>query len=422
MQIVGAEPSAGAPERGGRILVMDADESIARTIGAVLRQNGCDVVTTTTDADALARLRGGQFDLLLADLRSEDPRSIEIPGRVRRVAPGTLVIVLARYAAIEAALRALRAGAYAYLLQPIDVEELRATVARGLEHRRLEQALDQAQEQVRSLDDRLRRQVDDATGELRRRVEALDTANRQLQQAQDEHERFIAMVAHEMRGPLNPIINYAQLAKRPTITSEMLDHYTDLIIEHAFRLNRLVDDLQTATRLSTGQFALRRERCDVAAAVSEVIDHFTATVRERTFSLKRPDAALYAEVDRDRVIQAVRNLLDNAVKYSVEGGAVDTTIWSDSDCTYIRVRDHGAGIPEEDMARIFDAFTRLGKRDNVAGSGLGLFITRGIVAAHGGELAVANGSGPERARGAIFTITLPLRIASAVTERATAPQ
>ena len=98
-------------------------------------------------------------------------------------------------------------------------------------------------------------------------------------------------------------------------------------------------------------------------------------------------------VDKDRILQAVRNLLDNAVKYSAEGGAVDVTVWQDAHDAYIRVQDYGAGIPESEMARIFEAFTRLEKRPEVSGSGLGLYITRGIASAHGGELAVRNGDG-----------------------------
>src|SRR5262249_20417994 len=238
--------------------------------------------------------------------------------------------------------------------------------------------LEDAHAQLQSFNARLRQQVDDATGELHSKIAALDKANAHLRQTQEEHDRFVAMVAHEMRGPLNPIINYAQLAKRPAISRDQLEHYTDVIVEHAFRLNRLVDDLQTATRLSTDQFALHRAECDVAETVGEVVAHFVSTVRDRVFTLDRPDGPVLAEVDRDRVLQAVRNLIDNAVKYSGEGGAVETSVWQDETRVYIRVRDYGAGIPEAAMAEIFQAFTRLDKRPDVSGSGLGLYITRGI--------------------------------------------
>lgn len=400
----------------GRILVVDADEGIADTLAAILRQEGYQVAVAYTLRSALDQLRERHVDVVLADLRIEESGD-DMLLRTREYAPSAIVVVLTSFASFETAQHALQSGAFNYLVKPVDVAELRVTVDRAMQHQHMERTLaaqvrelEAAHKQVQSFNAQLRAQVDDATHELREKVQALKEANAQLQRTQEEHERFVAMVAHEMRGPLNPIINYAQLAKRPGITQEAIDHYTDSIVEHAYRLNRLVDDLQTATRLSTGQFTLRRERCDVAAAVAELVDNFTATVRERRFSLERPGEPVYAEVDRDRVMQAVRNLLDNAVKYSAEQGAVVVSVWQDAVSVYISVRDYGAGIPEEEMQRIFEAFTRLNTDAEVSGSGLGLYITRGIVAAHDGTLSVRNASGNDRVRGAIFTLALPLQV------------
>jgi signal transduction histidine kinase len=418
-----------ALERAGRILVFDTDEGVARTVGAVLRHDGYQVSTVASLYDMLVRLREAEFDILLIELRSEDLSGEEIFARLGELAPDAAVIVLTRYASFELALRALRFGAYDYVVKPVDVDELRVTIERGLQHRRLRhelaarvRELEVLHTQAQGFNTRLREQVDTATAELRSKVDALDESNAHLRQTQEEHERFVAMVAHEMRGPLNPIINYAQLVKRPSLTAQQVDSYTDIIIEHAFRLNRLVDDLQTATRLSTDHFTLHLAPADIAAEVSEVVEHFTSTVRERRFSLQRPDGPVTAEVDRDRVVQAVRNLIDNAVKYSAEDGAVEVSVWSDQTHAYVRVRDYGAGIPEEQMARNFEAFTRLDKRPDISGSGLGLYITRGIVAAHGGELSVRNGTGTERARGAIFTMCLPLHAPAHSEQSAPAPQ
>ena len=404
-------------DHSARILVVDADGGLARTLRAILRHDGHDVMVASSLGAADDLLHAIPFDVILLELGGQGPGGFDTLAMLTRLAPNATVIVLTRFATYDTALRALRAGAYAYLVKPVDVDELRVTVERALERRRLERELaarvaelETAQTHLRMFNATLQEQVESATTELSQKVRELDEVNAQLRQAQSEHERFVAMVAHEMRGPLNPIINYAQIAKRPSATPEQIDTYTDIIIEHAFRLNRLVDDLQTATRLSAGQFSLQRLRCDLAGAVEEVIDHFTSTIRDRRFSLTRPGEPVYAVVDKDRILQAVRNLLDNAVKYSAEGGAVDVNVWSDNHNAYIRVQDYGAGIPEPEMARIFEAFTRLEKRPEVSGSGLGLYITRGIVSAHGGALEVRNGDGAERARGAIFTISLPLEI------------
>jgi signal transduction histidine kinase len=404
-----------AARRKARLLVVDADEATAGTVAAVLRHEGYHVDVATSLAEAGARLNITGYDVVLTELWQGESAE-DVLALAGRPAPAATVVVLSGYASLESALRALRAGAYGYLVKPVDVDELRLTVARALERRGLElelaarlQELESAHAKVQNFNMRLQHQVDAATAELRQKIVELDETNVQLRESQEQHDRFVAMVAHEMRGPLNPIINYAQLAKRPDLSAETVERYMDLVIEQAFRLNRLVDDLQTATRLSTGQFALRRELCDLAEAVGELVDQFRATVHERRFLLERPASPVTIKADRDRIMQAVRNLVDNAVKYSVEDGAIEIAVWKDEQRAYIRVADYGAGIPEADMKRIFEAFTRLGERqDDVAGTGLGLYITRGIVAAHHGELAVRNRAGSERASGAIFVIALPL--------------
>lgn len=420
---VSVAEAPSAAQRNARLLVVDADAVTAGTVAAVLRHEGYHVDVATSLADASARLRSTNYEVVLTELWQGD-NAADVFTLASAPAPAATVVVLASYASLESALRALRAGAYGYLVKPVDVDELRLTVARALERRGLERELaarvrelETAHARVQNFNARLQRQVDAATAELRQKIAELDQANVQLRESQEQHDRFVAMVAHEMRGPLNPIINYAQLAKRPGLPEDTVERYMDLVIEQAFRLNRLVDDLQTATRLSTGQFALRREPCDIAAAVSELADQFRATVRERRFLLDRPADPVIIEADRDRIMQAVRNLVDNAVKYSVEDGAIELAVWQDEQRAYIRVADYGAGIPEADMKRIFEAFTRLGERQGeVAGTGLGLYITRGIAAAHHGELTVRNRSGSERAGGAIFVIALPTHAADIMPE------
>lgn len=397
-----------------RVLIVGSDLSTANTLAAVLRHDGWNVQVATSGKEALKSLSNGPFDLLLADLDDNDPQNWTVLEQAQQTVPATTVIVMAGYATLESALLALRKGVYDYLVKPVDVDELRVTLARVLERRRLQRELaarvrelETAHAAARDFNNRLQEQVEQATAELRHKVDELDEANRQLQQTQEQHDRFVAMVAHEMRGPLNPIINYAQLAKRPTLQEGALARYMDLIVEHAFRLNRMVDDLQTATRLSTGRFSLRIEPFDLVAAVGELIDQFAASVRERRFLFEHPDAPVEMDADRDRIVQAVRNLIDNAVKYSVEDGAIEVRITADAETASIEVGDYGAGISEADMKRIFEPFIRGEHESDTGGSGLGLFITRGIVAQHHGTLNVANRGGGNRVQGAIFTISLP---------------
>jgi signal transduction histidine kinase len=413
----GGSGGVSTKKRKGRALVVEAENGSGATLAAVLRHDGYTVQVASAGADIAKALRAQPVDVVLAELSADDPHGEGLLAQVRALAPGAATIILTSYATLDAALRALRAGAYDYLAKPVDVDELRSTLRRAMDHKRLERELaarvrelETAQAQLRDLNAHLQQRVEEATAALQRQVEALDEANQRLVQAQEQHHRFIAMVAHEMRGPLGPIINYAQMATRPAVTPEKRGEYMKIIVEHAMRMNRLVDDLQTATRLSTGKFTLRPQSCDVAAAVEGLVEQFSSSDHDRRFSLERPPEPVTAEVDADRVLQAVRNLVENAIKYSVEGGAIELAVWRDVERVYIRVGDYGAGIPEAERERIFQPFTRLERRSNDhAGTGLGLYIVRGIVAEHGGDLSVYNRVEGERAHGALFTLALPLR-------------
>jgi signal transduction histidine kinase len=405
--------AGSAPD--GAILLVDATPT-AETLAAVLRHDGYTVRRVAAPQDAQEALKRATFDLVLLDMPVDSAAARTLLARLRNTASAPITLVLARYASLDTALDALRAGAYDYLVEPIDIEELRLTLKHALERRRLQQELaarvgelEAAHAQLSDFNRELNQRIDEATTDLQEKVSALDEANHKLEAAHQQHQDFIAMVAHEMRGPLGPIMNFAALAKRPSATPEKRAEYLDLVIEQAQRMSRLVDDLQTATRLSAGRFTLKTQPTDLRAAIENLVTQFAASQRDREFHFQADDGPIIATVDGDRIAQSVRNLIDNAIKYTVEGSAIEVEVHSGDDAVTISVGDYGAGIPEAQMERIFQAYTQLKREDESSGSGLGLYITRGIVAAHGGTLAVRNREGDVRARGAIFTITLPRR-------------
>ena len=404
-------------ERAGdraRLLVLDDEPGVCETLAAVLRHQGYEVRTATTLAGAIGLLGEAPFDLILIDLRLEGSEGRDVLAEMRALASGATFVVLTSYATLELALRALQAGAFAYVVKPTDVAELRLIVARGLERRRLErevllreEQLHSARAEIHEIHSGMRTQIDEATQALHARIEALNDDNLALRHAQEQHERFVAMVAHELRGPLGVMMGYAQLATKPNVTPEQMARFTAAILEHCQRLNRLVEDLQTATHLTTGRFDLRREPTNLGAEIEAAVEQFRVMVPDRQFSFVGQPSLGLVEVDRDRVLQAVRNLLDNAVKYSTDGGAIDVRVWGNTRTISISVSDEGAGIPESELPNITRAFVRGSASGEVPGSGLGLYITRGIVEAHGGTLRVRNAAEPKHAGGAVFTIALP---------------
>src|SRR5256886_11620844 len=150
-----------------KVLVVDDEESVVMTIKAILQLDGYNVATTMSGVQARAMVRATEYDLVLTDLRLEDGDGLDVLRAVRESYPETVTIMLTGYASLESAIQALRAGAYDYLVKPSEVEELRATVARGLERRRLGQEvrepvsdLGRANREIADLNSTLQRQLD----------------------------------------------------------------------------------------------------------------------------------------------------------------------------------------------------------------------------------------------------------------------
>src|SRR6185436_5165919 len=171
----------------GKLLVVDDEESVAVTMGAILEMDGYDVSLSTSGGDAMRLLRETSFDLVLTDLRLDDMDGLSIVGEVCRVQPDAVSIILTGYASLESAIKALREGAYDYLIKPCDVDELRAVVARGIERHELGVQLkarladlEAANGTIHELNRDLQRRVDEATATLQHRMADLARANDEI--------------------------------------------------------------------------------------------------------------------------------------------------------------------------------------------------------------------------------------------------
>jgi signal transduction histidine kinase len=241
---------------------------------------------------------------------------------------------------------------------------------------------------------------------LQGQVEALTEANRLLREQLARKEQFAAMIAHEMRSPLTPIINYAQMIARPNQRHESVVRGTNIIISQAWRLTRLANDLLDASRLSSGQFSLACNRCDVTALVKEVVDQLRPVAPYHTFVVETPDSPITGNWDSGRLQQALGNLLDNAIKYSDEGTTITVRVWQAQERAHVSVHNQGVGIASSDIALLFRPFGRLQAASTQQGAGLGLYITKSIIEAHGGTLGLESCEG--EGQGTTFTFDLPM--------------
>jgi PAS domain S-box-containing protein len=220
---------------------------------------------------------------------------------------------------------------------------------------------------------------------------------------------FVATVSHELRTPLTSIYGFAQTLLRGDVEFSAAERGTFLsyIASESERLINIVDDLLNVARLETGTLGLSIARTDVGEIVAETVGRFDQQLDgEFSFDVEVPRGSVFVRADREKLTQIVMNLVDNAVKFSPAGGRIAITARHRSDTAEIRVEDEGIGIARADQQRIFTKFYRAeeGARHSPQGTGLGLFLARGLLAAMGGRIWVESKEG----EGSTFIFELPV--------------
>jgi len=235
-----------------------------------------------------------------------------------------------------------------------------------------------------------------------------------LVQADQKKDEFLATLAHELRNPLAPIRNALQimrLSRKP----ETQEDARNIIERQLGQMVHLVDDLLDVSRISQGKVELRLELADVAGAVQTAVETsrplIEAGKHELTVILPLPQSLLVI-ADLTRLCQIVANLLNNAAKYTPDGGRIEVSAQREDGLAVVRVKDSGVGIPAAMLPRVFDMFAQVDRHSERAqgGLGIGLALVKQLVAMHGGEVqADSNGPG----QGSEFTVRLPLAEAGA---------
>jgi PAS domain S-box-containing protein len=237
---------------------------------------------------------------------------------------------------------------------------------------------------------------------LRKQTEAA------LREADRRKDEFLAILAHELRNPLAPIRNALQILRlaKPgdpggRRVAEMMERQVDHLV-------RLVDDLMEVSRITRGKIDLRKERIEVAALLRSALETSRPLMEAagHQLSVSMPAESLEVEGDPVRLTQVVANLLNNAAKYTDPGGRIWLSARRDGDAASISVRDNGAGIPPENLPRIFELFMQVARSSERAqgGLGIGLTLVKNLVELHGGSVE-ARSEGP--GKGSEFVVRLP---------------
>ncbi len=310
--------------------------------------------------------------------------------------------------------RTVSAGRFESLLH----EEDRAAVAEGFERLRAQGGAMEIEYRIRRADTGETRWVLTRGARLREDPRLLagvsvdntsrKLAERRLLEADARKDEFLAMLAHELRNPLAPLANALHVLQR----RGSLDGTDRRMLEMAGRqlrqLRRLVDDLLEVGRITRGKIELRRESVDVAAAVRAAAESVGEpfAVRGQRLALMLPPAPSHVFADPARIAQVLENLLNNASKYTPEGGSVVVEVRDEPDTVVIRVRDDGIGLEAAKIPLLFAMFSQIDATidRSQGGLGIGLAMVRRLVALHGGSVTAES---PGLGRGSTFTVRLP---------------
>jgi signal transduction histidine kinase len=395
---------------GIKLLIVDDLPENLLALEASIRDDGYSIHQASSGEEALALLLEHEFALAILDVQMPGMNGFELAELIRGMARTKhlpIVFVSAAGKELDYAFKGYENGAVDFLYKPLDAYAVKSKVQVfvDLYHQRTE----------------LRRQLV-ALEESRRRQQALvselQTAQVDLKRALQMRDEFMSMVVHELRTPLSVLamevrVRQHQIAAENTafFAPENLSRMFERDQRQVRSLTRLIDDMLDVSQIQHGKLSIRRARCDLGAMLRRVVAEMQGQRSDVPITLTVDDAELLGEWDEFRLEQVVVNLLTNALRYG-GGKPIAVELAQLPGAASIRVSDRGVGIAPEDSARVFEQFVRVGDRLRTPGLGLGLYITKQLVEAHGGTISVDSTLG----EGSTFTVALP----TAATETAPA--
>ena len=252
---------------------------------------------------------------------------------------------------------------------------------------------------------------------LLRDISGRKEAEHLLRDVDRRKEEFVATLAHELRNPLAPLRNGLQIMKLASDDREAVNAAREMMERQLEHMVRLVHDLLDMSRISHGSLTLQRRRIDIATVVAAALETSGPLIdlAGHDLVLSLPPHALYVEGDVTRLTQVITNLLDNAIKYTRNGGRIWLSVQARSGQVELSVRDNGVGIPPTMLARVFESFAQVtpSLERTQGGLGIGLSIVKRLIEMHGGTVAAhSDGHG----QGSEFIVCLPLADVASATD------
>jgi signal transduction histidine kinase len=425
-------------DKAGRVNILLVDDQPARLMSyeSVLEPLGHNLVCATSGPEALERVMGMDFALILLDVSMPGMDGFETAAMIHdhpRYERTPIIFVTGVHDTEFDRLRGYKLGAVDYVAVPVVPEILRSKVAVLIElhcKRRdlqvLNESLEEAnralaeanfsleQEKARELEalnlslQASNRELEHANAALHGQIAERNRVELALKEADRRKDEFLAILAHELRNPLAALSASARLLGKQGQNPEVAAMACGAVQRQVGHMARLLDDLLDVSRISHGRMRLHMAPVEVGDIVRSAVDMVRTQMeaKQQTLDVKLAELPAPVVADAVRLTQVVANLLNNAAKYTQVGGHIEVRVHSGNEAVSVAVRDNGMGISPAVLDQVFDMFSQAGRSSSEAqgGLGIGLTLVKGLMKLHNGQVrAASEGEG----RGSEFIISLP---------------
>jgi len=365
-----------------RVLIVDDEEVIRDICAQVLGQMGFKTLEAQDAQEALERILSQEIDLLITDIRMPGMSGLELLKQVKEKKPEIIVVMITGYADRDTILAALKGGADDFIAKPIDVLELQKVARNTLKRRELEETIFS------------------------------------LRRMEDMKKRFFTAISHKLKTPLTVIMGFLDILQSESVDYGS-DDYKELLeaaINQGKYLDKLIDELLLFQDIVSADGVKLEKVKEVAEIVADVVASLSRIARNRKVNINFDveEAVGKVLVDDKKIRFALKNVLENAVKFSCEGGEVNVWLAKEDGWVDIFVEDKGEGISEEVMPLVFESAYQVDPEEvcQIEGLGMGLFYAREIIRRHGGSIDIESKKG----EGTRVRVRLPLYIEEEVKE------
>jgi len=372
------------------VLVVDDEQVIRDICRRSLETKGFRVEVADNGVKAMEWLRSKSFDAVFSDYKMPIMDGIELLEAIKRDYSHVEVIIMTAFATIESAILTMKNGAYDFILKPVKPEQIRLVAEKCFEKIQLSQE-----------------------------NKALRLANEKLTDLQNMKNKFIAVTSHELRTPVSHLKGYFGILNDDyyyQLSDEEKKQCMQVILESISDLEDIVTSMHTLIHLEDGQTRGKEEELNAGELLRQSVRAHQLIARRRGqhLEISEPDEVLPVVVDRNQVKGIFNELIQNAIKFTPDGGSVRVSAASEGGFCVVRVIDDGIGIEASEQGKIFEKFYEVqnsnyhsSSKEAFLGGGLGLGLpsARAIAEAHGGGIKVKSA----RKRGSEFLVYLPLK-------------